>query len=94
MYKFSARLSSEPQIGYIAPGPTDISLSSHKMLNIVISVNSSEPSQYAFDWVMKNFLRPEDHKVTLLTVVEPPIQAGYYYAASAGAPFVSCAPIN
>lgn len=54
------------------------------MLNVVISVSGSEPSKYAFDWVCKNFLRAEDHKVTLLTVVEPPIQAGYYYAASAG----------
>jgi hypothetical protein len=64
------------------------------MLNIIISVNSSEPSQYAFDWIVKNFLRPEDHKVTLLTVVEPPIQAGYYYAASAGALYVWCALTN
>jgi len=53
------------------------------MLNVVIAVSGSEPSKYAFDWSVKNFLRPEDHKVTLLTVVEPPIQAGYYYAASA-----------
>lgn len=60
------------------------------MLNVVISVNGSEPSQYAFDWIVKNFLRPEDHKVTLLTVVEPPIQAGYYYAASAGMSPVVC----
>lgn len=54
------------------------------MLNIVLSVNASEPSKYAFDWAMHNIIRPAEHKVTILTVVEPPIQAGYYYAASAG----------
>jgi len=66
------------------------------MLNVVISVNTSEPSKYAFDWVIQNFLRPDVHKVTLLTVVEPPIQAGYYYAASAGmsiAPLLLMTPI-
>lgn len=54
------------------------------MLNVVLSLNNSEPSKYAFDWAMHNILRPEQHTVTILTVVEPPIQAGYYYAASAG----------
>lgn len=54
------------------------------MLNIVLSLNSSEPSKYAFEWAMHNIIKPTEHKVTILTVVEPPIQAGYYYAASAG----------
>jgi hypothetical protein len=60
-------------------------MSSQKQ-TVVIAVNQSEPSKYAFDWAVKHFLRPEAHKVILLTVVEPPIQAGYYYAASAGTP--------
>lgn len=54
------------------------------MINVVLAVSSSEPSKYAFDWCIKNLFEPTKHKVTLLTVVEPPIQAGYYYAASAG----------
>lgn len=53
-------------------------------VHVVLALNSSEHSKYAFDWAAKNFLNPALHKVTLLTVVEPPIQAGYYYAASAG----------
>ncbi len=53
-------------------------------IHVVLAVNNSEHSQYAFNWAIKNFLRTNDHRVTLLTVVEPPIQAGYYYAASAG----------
>jgi len=59
-------------------------MSAAKKLHVVISLNSSEPSTFAFEWALKNFLRAADHKVTILTVVEPPIQAGYYYAASAG----------
>lgn len=58
------------------------------MINVVLAVSSSEPSQYAFDWCIKNLFDATKHKVTLLTVVEPPIQAGYYYAASAGNPFL------
>ena len=53
-------------------------------LHIVIVLNASEPSQYAIKWAMDNFLDPLRHRVTILTVVEPPIQTGYYYAASAG----------
>ncbi len=52
-------------------------------LHVVIAVNASEPSRFALEWAMRNFLRLPDHRVTLLTVVEPPVQAGYYYAASA-----------
>ncbi|PJF18459.1 UspA domain-containing protein [Paramicrosporidium saccamoebae] len=52
-------------------------------VHVVLSLNSSEHSKYAFEWALKNFLNVDTHKVTLLTVVEPPIQAGYYYAASA-----------
>lgn len=49
-----------------------------------MALNSSEHSKYAFNWAVKNLLRSGDHRVTILTVVEPPVQAGYYYAASAG----------
>lgn len=52
-------------------------------LNVVISLNDSEPSKYAFQWSLDNFLDPNKHKLTILTVVEPPVQAGYYYTASA-----------
>ncbi len=54
------------------------------LVHVVLALNASEHSKYAFEWAVKNFLNPAIHKVTLLTVVEPPIQAGYYYAASAG----------
>lgn len=53
-------------------------------VHVVLALNNSEHSKYAFNWVVKNLLRTSDHKLTILTVVEPPIQAGYYYAASAG----------
>jgi nucleotide-binding universal stress UspA family protein len=52
-------------------------------LHVVLCLNDAEPSKYAFDWALKNLLSPEKHRVTILSVVEPPIQAGYYYAASA-----------
>lgn len=55
-----------------------------KPVHVVLALNSSEHSKYAFQWALENFLQVNVHKVTLLTVVEPPIQAGYYYAASAG----------
>lgn len=53
-------------------------------IHVVMALNSSEHSKYAFNWAVKNLLRSGDHRVTILTVVEPPVQAGYYYAASAG----------
>lgn len=52
--------------------------------HVVLALNGSEHSKYAFDWAVKNLLHLPTHRVTILTVVEPPIQAGYYYAASAG----------
>lgn len=55
-----------------------------KLTHVVLALNASEHSRYAFEWATRNLLHPSLHKVTLLTVVEPPIQAGYYYAASAG----------
>lgn len=58
-------------------------------MHIVVAVNDSEPSRYAFDWLLENVLRnSSSHKLSILTVVEPPVQAGYYYAASGG----TCAP--
>lgn len=59
-------------------------MSERKSINVVLALNASEHSKYAFNWAINNLLRTTDHKVTLLTVVEPPVQAGYYYAASAG----------
>jgi nucleotide-binding universal stress UspA family protein len=58
-------------------------MAEQKKVHVVLSLNSSEHSKYAFEWALKNFLNVDTHNVTLLTVVEPPIQAGYYYAASA-----------
>ena len=55
-----------------------------KSTHVVLALNASEHSRYAFEWAIKHLLQAAIHKVTLLTVVEPPIQAGYYYAASAG----------
>lgn len=52
--------------------------------HVVIAINSSEHSKYAFEWTVKNLLHVPTHRVTLLTVLEPPVQAEYYYAASAG----------
>lgn len=54
-------------------------------MHIVVAINESEPSLYAFDWMIENILKEsKSHKVSILTVVEPPVQAGYYYAASGG----------
>lgn len=54
-------------------------------MHIVVAVNESEPSLYAFDWMIENMLKEsKSHKLSILTVVEPPVQAGYYYAASGG----------
>lgn len=54
-------------------------------MHIVVAVNESEPSLYAFDWMIENILKEsKNHKISILTVVEPPVQAGYYYAASGG----------
>ena len=54
-------------------------------MHIVVAVNESEPSLYAFDWMIENILKEsKNHKLSILTVVEPPVQAGYYYAASGG----------
>ena len=54
-------------------------------MHIVVAVNESEPSLYAFDWMIENMLKEsKNHKLSILTVVEPPVQAGYYYAASGG----------
>lgn len=64
-------------------------MSGERKVHVVLSLNSSEHSRYAFEWALKNLLHSGTHKVTLLTVVEPPIQAGYYYAASAGFPLIS-----
>lgn len=55
-----------------------------KKQHLVLALNDSEHSKHAFQWALDHLVRLPDHKVTLLTVVEPPIQAGYYYAASAG----------
>ena len=54
-------------------------------MHIVVAVNESEPSLYEFDWMIENMLKEsKNHKLSILTVVEPPVQAGYYYAASGG----------
>jgi hypothetical protein len=54
-------------------------------MHIVVAVNESEPSLFAFDWMIENILKDsKNHKLSILTVVEPPVQAGYYYAASGG----------
>lgn len=54
-------------------------------MHVVVAVNESEPSLYAFDWMIENILKDsKNHKLSILTVVEPPVQAGYYYAASGG----------
>jgi hypothetical protein len=51
-------------------------------LQVVIAVNQSENSKFCLQCTIDHFLNPSAHKVTLFTVVEPPVQAGYYYAAS------------
>lgn len=60
-------------------------LTPQRKMHIVVAVNESEPSLYAFDWMIENMLKEsKSHKISILTVVEPPVQAGYYYAASGG----------
>jgi hypothetical protein len=64
-------------------------------MHILIAVNNSEPSKHALQWVLTNFIPSQSGggssesgndkqlpMITLLTVVEPPAQASYYYAAS------------
>ena len=51
-------------------------------LHVVIALNQADNSKFCLQWAMDHFLNPSTHKVTLFTVVEPPVQAGYYYAAS------------
>jgi nucleotide-binding universal stress UspA family protein len=54
-------------------------------MHVVVAVNESEPSLFAFDWMIENIIKEsKNHKLSILTVVEPPVQAGYYYAASGG----------
>lgn len=50
---------------------------------VVIAVSENESSKYAFQWALDNLIDPAKHSVTIFTVVEPPLQSGYYYAASA-----------
>ncbi|RKP19028.1 adenine nucleotide alpha hydrolases-like protein [Rozella allomycis CSF55] len=50
---------------------------------VVISISDSEHSDYAFHWAIEHFLRPNTQKVVLLTILNPPAEAGYYYTAGA-----------
>ena len=49
---------------------------------ILIAVNETESSKFAFQWTLENIVKPDQDELTIFTVVEPPIQSGYYYAAS------------
>lgn len=63
-------------------------------MHILIAVDDSESSKHALQWLLTNFIPPQSSAggesgngkqlpmITLLTVVEPPAQASYYYAAS------------
>lgn len=64
-------------------------------MHALIAVNESLPSHHAFEWCLANLIPraaasaspspphgPEVTKVTLITIIEPPVQASYYYAAS------------
>lgn len=57
-------------------------MASPSKLHVVLALNHSDNSKFSLQWAMDHFLNPNIHRVTLFTVVEPPIQAGYYYAAS------------
>ena len=50
---------------------------------VVISVNDSQSSEYCFRWALEHFIRPTAHKVVLLSIISPPVEAGYYYTAGA-----------
>jgi nucleotide-binding universal stress UspA family protein len=52
-------------------------------LKVVLALDDSETSQYALQWAMDHLLMPDVHSLSLLTVVSPPLQVGYYFAASA-----------
>lgn len=56
-------------------------------IKVVIAVNNNESSKYAFNWALNNFINPDKHLITILTVVEPPLHAGFNYGSSAGIPF-------
>ena len=53
-------------------------------MHVLVAVNESETSQYALSWTLEHLIPKQgsSFKLTLLTVVEPPGQAAYYYAAS------------
>ena len=52
-------------------------------MHVVLALNESEASQYALGWAIKNVLAGGKHRATVLTVVEPPVQLGYYYTEKA-----------
>lgn len=57
-------------------------------MHLLVALNEGDQSKYAFEWLLKNIIPSANDssssidKVTLMTVVEPPVQASYYYAAS------------
>lgn len=51
-------------------------------LHIVLAVTNNDSSKHAFGWALDKFVNPKQHQLTIFTVVEPPLQAGYYYASS------------
>jgi nucleotide-binding universal stress UspA family protein len=54
------------------------------VLHVVIALNDSDNSRYCLEWTVEHVMVQDlkQFRVTLLTVVQPPVQAGYYYAAS------------
>lgn len=51
-------------------------------MHAILAINESEFSGYARDWFVKNVLK-EAHRVTVVTVIEPPVNLGYYYSERA-----------
>lgn len=51
-------------------------------MKVVLAIDDGDSSKAAFEWSLNNFIDSSKHTLTLFTVVEPPIQTGYYYASS------------
>lgn len=52
--------------------------------HILISVDDSEPSSYALEWVLGNIINPQKHIVYLLSVAKINPQASMIYSAGVG----------
>ena len=51
-------------------------------MHIVVAIGDDKNGHHALEWALENVIKPDTH-LTILTIVEPPVQLGYYFAANA-----------